>query len=124
MTPATIIIVEDEMIVALDIQNRLQFAGYNVPAVAISGSEAVELAKQFRPDLMLMDIGLQGPVDGINAAQQIRSSMDVPVIFLTAYGDTKSRKRAKDIGASGFLVKPFEDSELLSAIKSSLRLTK
>ncbi len=124
MKDTTILIVEDEMIVALDLQGRLQRLGYIVPATAISGEEAVELAEQIRPDLILMDIGLRAEMDGVEAAEQINARFGIPVVFLTAYTDAKTKQRAEATFPSGFLAKPFADEELLNAISIALRTEK
>ncbi len=86
-------IVEDESIVAFDIQHRLAFLGYQTAGVASSGEEAIRLAGEVRPDLVLMDIRLKGPMDGVQAAEAIRTVHDVPIIFLTAYADDETLER-------------------------------
>lgn len=113
-------IVEDESIVALDIQNKLQRMGYEVGPIAASGEEAVKLAEEFRPDLVLMDIGLRGAMDGIEAAEQIRERLDLPIVFLTAYADSGILARAKVTEPSGYIVKPFQGRELQATIEMAL----
>jgi len=120
MTPATILIVEDEAIVALDLQRRLQQLGYRVPSTAGSGEEAIRLAGQMQPDLVCMDIGLRGDMDGIEAAVQIRTRFGIPSILLTAYSDVKTRERAEAVSLAVFLTKPFEDEDVLNAIQAVL----
>jgi PAS domain S-box-containing protein len=127
MTSAVILVVEDERITAEDIRAGLKLAGYNVPVVVSSGEEAVQQAGKLRPDLVLMDIKLEGEMDGIDAACEIRKLYDIPVIYLTAYSDEKTVERAKMTEPSGFLVKghgiitkPFEESELHAAIEITL----
>src|SRR5664279_3980692 len=115
-----ILLVEDELIVAMDIQQRLELLNYQVVGQAVSGEEAVRLAKELDPNLILMDIKLRGPMDGIEAASQIRAFSEVPIIYLTAFADENTLKKAKLIGASGYLIKPFEDSELRSNIEMAL----
>ena len=85
MSQIKILVVEDEKIVALDLKNRLTRMGYIVPALVTSGEEALDAAAEVDPDLVLMDIKLDGQMDGVAAAQQIKEKYDVPVIYLTAY---------------------------------------
>ena len=115
-----ILVVEDESIVAMDIKHRLESMGYIVPAITSSGEEAVEKAAETNPDLVLMDIVLKGEIDGIDAAQQIKDNFDIPVVYLTAYSDERTLKRAKITGPFGYIIKPFEDRELHSAIEVAL----
>jgi CheY-like chemotaxis protein len=90
-----ILIVEDETIVALDLQNSLKLLGYNVVGTASSGADAIAKAEKMQPDLVLMDIILNGDMDGVQAAETIHSMLDVPVVFLTACADDKTLDRAK-----------------------------
>ena len=115
-----ILVVEDESIVAMDIKHRLESMGYIVPAITSSGEEAVKKTAETNPDLVLMDIVLKGEMDGIDAAQQIKDNLDIPVVYLTAYSDEKTLKRAKITGPFGYIIKPFEDRELHSAIEIAL----
>ena len=112
MTQARILVVEDESIVALDIQCRLESLGYEVPATVASGEQAVEQADALRPDLVLMDIQLQGRMDGVEAADQIRQRFGILVIYLTANADHPTVQRAKVTEPFGYLIKPFEEREL------------
>jgi len=120
MAPARILIVEDEAIVATDIQSTLKALGYDVPAIAFSGEEALKKVEEIQPDLILMDIVLKGEMDGIEAAQQIRERFGIPVVYLTAYADSIILKRAKITEPFGYLLKPFEDRELHSTIEMAL----
>lgn len=120
MASFKILVVEDESIVAMDIKHRLENMGYIVPAITSSGEEAVEKASESNPDLVLMDIVLKGEMDGIDAAQQIKDNLDIPVVYLTAYSDERTLKRAKITGPFGYIIKPFEDRELHSAIEVAL----
>ena len=127
MASATILVVEDERITAEDIRAGLEFAGYKVPVICSTGEDAVQQAGRLEPDLVLMDIKLEGEMDGIEAAAQIRKSYDIPVIYLTAYSDEKTVERAKLTEPSGFLVKgqgmlskPFDEHELNAAIEITL----
>jgi len=115
-----ILVVEDETIVALDLQNSLKILGYEVVGTATSGAEAIAKAEQTHPDLVLMDIILKGNMDGIQTADVIHSRMDVPVIFLTACTDENTLQRAKITEPFGYLIKPFEERELHSHIEIAL----
>jgi PAS domain S-box-containing protein len=115
-----ILIVEDEQIVAADIHHRLERMGYRVPAIASSGEEALRSAEELRPDLLLMDIVLEGTPDGIQTVQEIHSRMDVPVVYLTAYGDEETVRRAKATRPFGFVLKPFDERELHYTIEMAL----
>ena len=107
-----ILIVEDEIITAIDIQRRLINLGYKVPAIVCSGEEAIIKVKENKPDLVLMDISLKGEMDGIEAASIIHSFSDIPVIYLTAYFDDITLARAKITEPYAYIVKPFKDREL------------
>ena len=120
MQDARILIVEDESIIALDIKTSLQHAGYIIAGVASSGEEAIALAHSQQPDLILMDIRLRGPIDGIEAAQKIREQQSCPVVFLTAHTDSQTLDRAKLTDPFGYLTKPFEDHSLLTTIEIAL----
>lgn len=115
-----IMLVEDENIIAMDIQQRLELLGYQVTGHAVSGMDAVRIAAETKPDLILMDIKIRGPMDGIETAAQIRARKDVPIIYLTAFADETTVKRARLTEAFGYLLKPFEDRELQSAIEIAL----
>lgn len=120
MELTSIIIVEDEMITALDLKEKLIEAGYSVPAIVSDGEEAVNIVAEIRPDLVLMDIVLQGEMDGIAAAKKI-SSLDIPVIFLTAYSDKDTLQRAKSTSPYGYIIKPYPDKELRLTIETALQ---
>ena len=112
MTKKQILVVDDEIITAMDIQKRLVNLGYNVPAIVCSGDEAIIKVKENKPDLVLMDINLNREMDGIEAASKIHLSSDIPVIYLTAYSDDKTLARAKITEPYAYMVKPFKDREL------------
>jgi len=116
----SILIVEDESIVALDLQFRLNRLGYQVVGIANSGEEALQLAETYQPDLTLMDIRLKGPVDGIDTAQELRKRQDAPIVYLTAYADEATLQRAKQTEPYGYLVKPFEERELHSTVEMAI----
>jgi len=120
MAATRILIVEDEAVVAMDIQDRLEGLGYRVPGVAQSAEEALALMNRERPDLVLMDISIKGPVDGVLTAQAIQRDFRVPVVFLTAYADEETLRRARLSEAFGYLVKPFRERDLHTAIEMSL----
>jgi PAS domain S-box-containing protein len=120
MEPASILIVEDEPIVAKDLQLSLQRLGYRVPATATSGEEAIRKAGDTRPDLILMDIVLKGRMDGVETALQIQRSQDVPVIYLTAYADSHTLRRANVSSPAGYVLKPDHASALRPTIELAL----
>ncbi|MFQ5616738.1 MAG: response regulator, partial [Anaerolineales bacterium] len=104
MVKGQILVVEDENIVAMDIQNRLRRLGYAVPAVVSSGEEAIDKAAETHPDLVLMDIKLKGEMDGVAAAEQIRARFGIPAIYLTANADEATLQRAKITQPYGYLL--------------------
>ena len=120
MSETTILIVEDEAIVAADLTGKLKRLGYEVAGTAAQGEEAVVLACRLRPHLVLMDISLEGPMDGIEAAEAIRRQLDAPVIYLTAHSDPATLARAKLTGPFGYILKPFEERELATQIEMAL----
>src|ERR1700758_4812661 len=107
MANVKILVVEDESVIARYIESRLRSLGYGVCAVVPSGEEAVQKAGEMHPDLVLMDIVLRGNMNGIEAAGQIRSRFNIPVIYLTAYADDDTLQRAKVTEPFGYLLKPF-----------------
>lgn len=117
---ARVLIVEDDEIVALDLSNTLQELGYETAGIASNGLDAVESAVAGHPDLVLMDINLSNGSDGVMVAEQMRSRLSVPVIFLTAYGDQETVARTAAAGAFGHLAKPLRVDELRAAIPIAL----
>jgi len=115
-----ILVVEDENIVAVDIQDRLEHLGYTVSGHAASGEDAIRKVGSTSPDLVLMDIMLKGEMDGVDAAEQIRLRYDVPVVYLTAYADNRTLERAKITEPYGYILKPFEEREMHTAIEMAL----
>lgn len=115
-----VLVVEDETIVATELQDKLHSMGYEVPAVASSGEQAIDQTALFSPDLLLIDIMLKGESDGIEIAEEIRRRFDVPVIYLTACTDEDTLQRAKITEPFGYIVKPFEERELHSTISMAL----
>ena len=120
MNRPSILIVEDEAIVALELRLQLQDLGYAVAGVAASGEEAIAAVAQNVPQLILMDVRLQGQIDGIAAAESIRVLHDVPLIFLTSHSDDDTVQRAARTGAYGYLTKPYQIRELRAGIEVAL----
>jgi diguanylate cyclase (GGDEF)-like protein/PAS domain S-box-containing protein len=116
----SILIVEDERIIALDLQRRLEKFGFHVCGLVPSGREAIDSAGEMAPDVILMDIMLSGDIDGIEAAVQIRKLYQIPVIFLTAYADENTLQRAKEAEPFGYILKPFKERELYTTINITL----
>jgi len=115
-----ILVVEDESIVAKDIQVCLRKLGYNVIGICSTGESAVEKALDERPDLIMMDIMLKGEMSGIQAAAAIRKDHDIPVIFLTAYTDRDTVDKAKETEPYGYIIKPFKEIDIQTAIEIAL----
>lgn len=120
---ARIIVVEDEQIIAVDLTVILRKLAHEVVGVETTGEGAVERAGRERPDLVLMDIVLKGPLDGIEAAARIRSLFDIPVIFMTSLSDIGTLERAMGEMLAAYLIKPFEEKEIISSIKEALETT-
>ncbi|WP_425450354.1 response regulator [Virgifigura deserti] len=120
--PVSILIVEDEGLVALSISQILSTAGYEIIGIAGSADAAIRTAEDHRPDLVLMDIALRGRIDGIEAARALKDRHDPHVLFLTAHGDAETRLRAEAVGPAGFLIKPYDGKELLNAVKQALAI--
>ena len=115
-----ILVVEDQRLIAADIESRLEKFGYRVVGSVASGEAAIQAALEVLPDLILMDIRLRGALDGIQAAETIRARLDVPIIYLTAYTDEDTIRRARSTSPFGYLVKPFNERELRAAIEMAL----
>jgi PAS domain S-box-containing protein len=113
-------VVEDEGIVAIDIQDHLRALGYEVTDLLASGEEAQRQAEKTRPDLILMDITLRGTLDGVETAENIRKSLGIPVVFLTAHADEPTLLRAKLTEPFGYIMKPFVERELHTTIEIAL----
>ena len=120
VTAPKIIAVEDERIVALHLKQQLQNLGYEVPVVAASGEAALRSIIEHRPDLVLMDIHIEGPVDGIDTAAQIPAELGIPVIYLTAYSEEATLERARATKPYGYLIKPYSERELHATIQMAL----
>ncbi len=120
MAKAQILIVEDDALVAMDTKQRLENLGYAVSATVSTGEEAIERAEKNAADLALMDVRLQGEMDGVEAANQIRARFNIPVVYLTAHADEEVLERAKLTEPFGYVIKPFEDRELNCTIQMAL----
>jgi signal transduction histidine kinase len=120
MSELKILVVEDEAIIAEDIAYHLEKMGYAVVDIVATGEEAIEVATTTHPDLVLMDIMLQGEKDGIEAAGQIRTELSIPVVYLTANADESTLQRAKVTGPFGYVIKPFKHKELRATIEIAL----
>jgi two-component system, response regulator PdtaR len=118
--PLSLLIVEDEAIVAADIEDRVAKLGYKVAAVTDTGEEAIGLAKKLKPDLLLMDIILKSAMRGTEAARRISNELKIPVVYLTANADDQTFFAALDSGPFGYVLKPFQDRELQIAIEIAL----
>jgi len=120
MDPTRILVVEDNAFVARNISEQLKLLGYDVVGVAGTGEEAVRMARQIRPDLVLMDILLPNELDGIAASERIQASSPIPIIYLTAYADAETLRRAKETAPYGYILKPFTAADLQSTIETVL----
>ena len=120
MSPVSILIVEDEVIVAENLSRKLQNLGYTVAGIAVTGNEAIDMASAFRPQLVLMDIKLQGKLDGIETVAEIKKHHDIPVIYLTAHSDRNTLARAKISKPNGYILKPFDERDLAAQIELAL----
>lgn len=116
-----VLLVEDERVVARDIKACLENLGYTVPAIASSGAEAVEKAKALHPDVVLMDIRLEGEIDGTEAAQQIWHNLQIPIIYSTGYSDHATVERATATEPFGYILKPIKERDLYVAVKTALQ---
>jgi len=115
-SPKRVLVVEDQRLVAADLEDTLKRLAYDVVGNVASGEDAISTAIKVRPDLALMDIRLRGEMDGIQAATAIRERMDIPIVYLTAYADEETVRRAMVTGPFGYLLKPFNERELRAAI--------
>ena len=120
MLNCRILVVEDERIVALNLQQRLNKLGYDVPAIVASGDAALEKMGDLRPDLVLMDINIEGSMDGIETVRNMPLDLDIPVIYLTAYSEDSTLERARDTRPYGYLVKPFSERALHATIQMAM----
>lgn len=117
---ARILVVEDESIVAFDIQKTLIEMGHDVPLTVVTGNDCIESASKVCPDLVLMDIRIKGDLDGVSTASILRDRFDVPIVYLTAHADDETISRAKITAPFGYLLKPFKSAELKSVVEIAL----
>lgn len=120
MSKTNILIVEDESIVAKDIQHSLKKLGYTVVGMCSTGEDAIKTAEETKPDLVLMDIMLKGDMSGIEAAGQIREKFNIPIIYLTAYADESTLSKAKVSEPYGYIIKPFKEIDLHTSIEMAI----
>jgi two-component system response regulator LytT len=120
MSKTNVLVVEDENIVAKDIQQSLKKIGYNVVDVVSTGENAITSATENKPDIVLMDIMLKGEMSGIDAAFHIREKLNIPIIFLTAYADESTFSKAKVTEPYGYIIKPFKEIDLQTSIDMAL----
>lgn len=120
MNKPRVFITEDERLVAISLQWKLNSLGYEVVGIASSGQEAIEKIVETQPDLILMDIKLKGDLDGIETAEQLRAKLDIPIIYLTAYDDDATLQRAKITEPFGYLLKPYQARDLRTTIEMAL----
>jgi signal transduction histidine kinase len=120
LIPAKVFIVEDERVVAMHLRQQLSRLGYGVPGMATAGSQALKQIEELRPDVVLMDIRIEGDIDGIETAARIPSELKIPVIYLSAFSEEGTLERARSTRPYGYLLKPFSERELHAAIQMVL----
>lgn len=120
MAPLRILIVEDERLISQELRQRLSRMGHVVVGLAASGEEAIAQAQRLQPDLVLMDVRLRGPMDGIEAAQHIRAQCEMPVIFMSAYTTVQTMEQIWRTGLAGYLSKPFFEDQLIRALERAV----
>jgi two-component system, response regulator PdtaR len=111
-----ILVVEDEALIAMDIQEKLIALGHDVPVTVDNGEDAIKMAGELKPDLVLMDIVIKGDMDGIETAEQIKKLYNIPSLFLTAYDNQSVLERVNKIKPLGYLIKPFDDTKLQDVV--------
>ncbi len=120
MTQKKILVVEDEAVIAMLLAKVLETLGYTVAGPVANGADAIQLAGSEHPDLILMDIRIEGDIDGIETTVKIHEQQDIPIVFLTAHSDNDTYERAMATKPSGFLLKPFKRDELELTIETSI----
>ncbi len=120
MAQTRILVVEDEKIVAADLQQRLKSFGYVVVGITSTGETAIQATRDLAPELILMDITLKGDMDGIQTAETIRKNLDIPIVYVTAHADSKTLERAKITSPFGYILKPFEERDLYTTIEMAV----
>jgi CheY-like chemotaxis protein len=121
MSKGTILLVEDDDIVARVIEWRLKNLGYSVCGCASSSQEAMDLIMKRVPDLVLMDINIKGDIDGIETARMIKQRISIPIVYLTSYSDEATLERVNETHPDGYVIKPFDDNQLRVAIDIALK---
>jgi CheY-like chemotaxis protein len=116
-----VLIVEDETLIAEELRERLSQFGYSVIAAVDTADEGIAIATRERPDLVLMDIRLKGEKDGVQAAQEIRQQVDIPIVYVTAYSDRLTVDRARQTDHDAYVLKPFHRRELQSTIEVAMQ---
>ena len=116
----TILIVEDELLIAKNLSSKLEKLGYKIIDIVSSGADAIQRVDEIKPDLILMDLVIKGDIDGIETAAIINQELDIPIIYTTAYADDETLQRAENTGAYGYLLKPIKERELHATIKIAL----
>ena len=116
-----VLIVEDEILIAEELKERLSLLGFSVIGAVDSADEGITIATRERPDLVLLDVRLKGEKDGIQAAREIHQKVDVPVVYLSAYSDRLTVDRIKGSEYDGFILKPFRAGELQSTIEIAIQ---
>lgn len=111
---------EDEQVVALDMEMQLDAFGYEVTGIASTGKEALRLTQETHPDLILMDIQLHGPLDGFATAIEVQRMRNLPIVFVTAFGNQEAQNRAQALSSCGILTKPFRPEDLQAAVSAAL----
>ena len=120
MDNTTVLVVEDEGIVGLELQEILENLGYNVPDVVTSGDAVLENVIKYKPSLIIMDIHLKSFIDGIDAVKRVKMIQDTPIIYLTAYPNKEIRQRAMTTNPAAYLLKPFKEKQLKEEIQKAL----
>jgi len=115
-----VLIVEDEIIICEDIKKALQAIGFEISGIAHSGEKALSLLETEIPDIVLMDIVLNGRLNGIETAVMIRDQYNIPVVFLTSYSDKITMKRAQEAHPYGYILKPFSEEEIKDTINGAM----
>ena len=116
-----ILIVEDDSIICANLVKSLESFGLNVISTVATGEGAIELLNEMKPDLIIMDIVLRGRLNGIETAKRMHALVPVPIVFLSAYGDEITIKRANKTGPCGYIIKPFQEAELKQVIQDALK---
>jgi CheY-like chemotaxis protein len=121
--PLRVIVAEDEYIIAMDLKKKLEGFGCSVLCMVSSGEAVIAKSNELRPDLLVMDIGLQGRTNGLGAVASIRSNSNVPVVFVTAYSDEATRLEVANLDSAGFVMKPIEVNELRLSLEQAFKVS-